>query len=189
MDEGPRGSEAIINSRWLGASSGGCFSDRVSGNAARRRQGSRRCRVTLWRRHGCGRLSDLDGVGSLCCARRGRNILGNNRRGSGGIGRTVPPQEGTAKPEAKAVSAAGKNSPRPGRQSSVVTAAVTGATNLLEGAESRQSSCVARACENHEHLKRRKGAHQKRHSRDGVPAHSNQHRGLERHGCEARRPG
>ena len=40
-----------------------------------------------------------------------------------------------AKTEAKAVSAAGKKSPRPGRQSSVVTAAVTRTTNLPEGAE------------------------------------------------------
>ena len=37
----------------------------------------------------------------------------------------VPPSEGTAKTEEKAVSAAGKNYPRPGRRSSVVTAAVT----------------------------------------------------------------
>ena len=37
----------------------------------------------------------------------------------------VPPAEGTAKTKAKAVSAAGKLSPRSGRQPSVVTAAVT----------------------------------------------------------------
>ena len=47
----------------------------------------------------------------------------------------VPPLEGTAKTEAKAVSAAGKKSQRPGRQSSVVTAAVARAMNLPEGAE------------------------------------------------------
>ena len=44
----------------------------------------------------------------------------------------VPPSEGTAKTEARAVSAAGNTSPRPGRQSSVATAAVTRATNLAE---------------------------------------------------------
>ena len=47
----------------------------------------------------------------------------------------VPPPEGTAKNEAKAMSATGNISPRPGRQSSVVTASVTRVTNLPAGAE------------------------------------------------------
>ena len=57
----------------------------------------------------------------------------------------VPPPEGTAKTEAKSVSAAGTNSPRPGRQSSVVTAVVTRATNLPERGE-RSSILVCGPC-------------------------------------------
>ena len=56
---------------------------------------------------------------------------------AGASAEPVPPSEGTAKTEAEAASAAGKFSPWPGWQSSVVTAAVTGATNLPEGAERR----------------------------------------------------
>ena len=57
----------------------------------------------------------------------------------------VPPSEGTAKTEAKAMSAEGKISPRPGRQSSVVTAAVTRATKLPEGTE-RSSILIRGPC-------------------------------------------
>ena len=49
---------------------------------------------------------------------------------AGASAEPVPPPEGTAKTEAKEVSAAGTNYSRPGRQSSVVTAAVTRATNF-----------------------------------------------------------
>ena len=62
---GPAGPEAIINSRWLGASGGGCSSTRPSGKATRRRQGNRRCWVALWRRGGRGWIGVLGGVGSL----------------------------------------------------------------------------------------------------------------------------
>ena len=54
---------------------------------------------------------------------------------AGASAEPVPPPEGTAKTEAKAVSVAGEKSPRPGRQSPVVMAAVTRAMNLPEGAE------------------------------------------------------
>ena len=108
---------------------------------------------------------------------------------AGASAEPVPPPEGTVKTEAKAVSAAGKLSPRPGRQSSVVTAAVTRATNLPEGAE-RSSIPIRDPCvRKSRNPMRRKGVHPKQCSRGEVPAHSNQHRGLERHGCETRRPG
>ena len=64
---------------------------------------------------------------------------------AGASAEPVPPPEGAAKNEAKAVSAAGKSSPRPGRQSSVVTAAVIRATNLPEGAE-RSSILIRGPC-------------------------------------------
>ena len=54
---------------------------------------------------------------------------------AGASAEPVPLPGGTAKTESKAVSAAGKMSPRPGRQSSGVTAAFTRATNVPEGAE------------------------------------------------------
>ena len=57
----------------------------------------------------------------------------------------VPPPEGTVKTEEKAVSAAGKLCSRRGWQSSVVTAAVTRATNLPEGAE-RSSILICGPC-------------------------------------------
>ena len=61
---GPAGSEAIINSRWLGARGGSCSSACPSGNAARRGQGSRSWRIALWRRGRRGRISDPGRVGS-----------------------------------------------------------------------------------------------------------------------------
>ena len=64
---------------------------------------------------------------------------------AGASAEPVPPPEGTAKTEAKAVSAAGKKSPRPGRQSSVVTAAVTRVTNHPEKAE-RSSTLIRDPC-------------------------------------------
>ena len=78
---GPAGLKAIINSRWFSASRGGCSSARPSGNAVRRRQGSRTCRVALWRRGVRGRISDLRRVGFLLGARRGRSMMGDTRRG------------------------------------------------------------------------------------------------------------
>ena len=54
---------------------------------------------------------------------------------AGATAEPVPPLGDMAKTEAKAVSVAGQLSPRPGRLSSVVTAAITGATDLPEGAE------------------------------------------------------
>ena len=107
---------------------------------------------------------------------------------AGASAEPVPPPEGTAKTEAKAVSAAGKNYPRAGRQSSVVTAADTRATNLPEGTEKSSIFTCGPCVRKSQNPKRQKGAHPKQRSRSGVPAHSNQHRELERHGCEARRP-
>ena len=54
----------------------------------------------------------------------------------------VPPSEDTVKNKEKAVSATDKIAPRPGRRSTVVTAADTRATYLLEGAE--RSSILTR---------------------------------------------
>ena len=61
------------------------------------------------------------------------------------VAEPVPPPEGTAKTEAKAVSVAGKNSQRPRQQSPVVTAAVKRSTNLPEGAE-RSSILIRGLC-------------------------------------------
>ena len=142
---GNGGPEAIISSRWLGASGGGCPSARPCGNAARRRQGSRRCRVALSRRGGRGRISDHGGVGSLWRARRGRSMLGNTRRCSGSFCRARAAPGGYGKKQSKSNVGGRKNSPRPGRQSSVVTVAVTRATNLPEGAE-RSSILIRGLC-------------------------------------------
>ena len=67
-------------------------------------------------------------VGAGACSAAGAAVAG----ASAG---PVPPSEGTAKTEAKAVLAAGTITSRPGRRSTVVTAADTRATNLPEGAE------------------------------------------------------
>ena len=53
----------------------------------------------------------------------------------------------------------------------------------------RQSLYVARVRENRENPKRGKAAHPRRHFRCGAPAHSNQHQGSAKSGCEARRLG
>ena len=64
---------------------------------------------------------------------------------AGACAELVPPPKDTAKNEAKAVSAAGKYSPRRGPQSSVMTVAVTRGTNLPEGAE-RSSILICSPC-------------------------------------------
>ena len=55
---------------------------------------------------------------------------------------------GTAKTEAKSLSAARETHPRPGELSTVAADAETRATNLLEGVGGRQASYVARVREN-----------------------------------------
>ena len=100
------------------------------------------------------------------------------------------PSESTAKNEAKSVSAAGKDYRRPGRGSTVVTAADTRATNLPEGKERSliliSGPCVRKSRKN---PKRRKGAHPQQRSRGGAPVNPSQHRGSVRNEYEARRPG
>ena len=54
---------------------------------------------------------------------------------------------GTAKTEAKSLSAAGRPLPRPGQRSKVATDAETRATNLPREQKGPQSSHVARLCE------------------------------------------
>ena len=54
---------------------------------------------------------------------------------SGASPEPVPTSVGTAKTEAKSLSAAGKARPRPGQRSTVATDAETRATNVPEGAE------------------------------------------------------
>ena len=80
---------------------------------------------------------------------------------AGASAKPVPTSVGTAKTEAKAVSAAGKTRPRSGQQSTVETEAETRATKLLEGAESSSilSLYVACVCENRKNRRRLKGAH------------------------------
>ena len=62
-------------------------------------------------------------------------MLDDSRRRSGASAEPVLPSDGKANVEAKAVSAAGERSPRPGWRSVMVTAAKARATNLPEGAE------------------------------------------------------
>ena len=101
----------------------------------------------------------------------------------------APPSEGTAKIRAKAVLAAGKIAPRPGRRSTVVTAADTRATNPPEGAGRStiliRGPCARKSPKSEE----AKGAHPKSRCRDGAPAHSSQHWGSVRNERKARRPG
>ena len=63
-------------------------------------------------------------------------MLGDTRRCSGGFCRARAAPGGYGKNRSESSVGGRKISPRPGRQSSVVTAAVTRATNLPEGAES-----------------------------------------------------
>ena len=72
-------------------------------------------------------------------------MLGDSIAVAGASAEPVPPSEGTAKTEAKAVSASGKKSPWLRRRSSVATAAVTRARNLPEGAE-RSSIPIRSPC-------------------------------------------
>ena len=81
----------------------------------------------------------------------------------------MSPSEGTAKTGTKAVSAVVKISPRPGRRSTMVTAAVIRATNRPEGAESSSILIRGPCARNHENPKRRKGVHPKPRSRGGAP--------------------
>ena len=64
---------------------------------------------------------------------------------AGGSAEPVPTSVGTAKTEAKALSATGKTRPRPGQRSTVVTEAETRATKLPEGAE-RSSILICGPC-------------------------------------------
>ena len=97
----------------------------------------------------------------------------------------VPSSEGTAKTKAKAVSAAGNDSPRPERQPSVVTATATRATNLPEGGE-RSPILTRGLCAQ----KSRKSEEAKGSPKPApVSSHSSQHRGSDRKGCEAQRLG
>ena len=185
---GPAGPEAIVNNRWLGASGGGCSSARPSGNAARRRQDSRRCQVALWRRGAAGSVISAESapcgvldVGGACWA----TLVAAAEASA----EPVPLPEGTAKREAKAVSAAGNTSPRPGWQTSVVKAAVTRATNPPEGAERSPILIRGPYVRTPHKSEEAKGSPPKTAFSGWVPAHSNQHRGLERPGCEARKPG
>ena len=96
---------------------------------------------------------------------------------AGASAEPVQPSEGTAKIEEKAVSAAVKISPRPGRRSTVVTAAEIYERQIsLQEQKGRQPSYVALVRENRENEKRRKGAHPKPSPRGGAPAHPSEHR-------------
>ena len=64
---------------------------------------------------------------------------------AGASAELVPTSVGTAKTEAKSLSAAGKVRPRPGQRSTVVTEAETRATKLSEGAE-RSSILIRGPC-------------------------------------------
>ena len=173
---GPAGPEAIINTRWLGASGGGSSSARPSGDAARRRQGNRRCRV-VWRRRRRGRISDLGGVGSLWGARRGRNMLGDTRRCSGGFcrARATPGEYGKNRSE----SSVG------GRKifSTAGTAIVGGDGGSYTSDESpRRSREVVSphtwpVCAKVAKIRRGERESTQSSARSGVPAHSKQRRG------------
>ena len=64
---------------------------------------------------------------------------------AGASAEPAPTSVGTAKTEAKSLSAAGKVHPRPGQRSTVATDAETRATNLPEGAE-RSSILIRGPC-------------------------------------------
>ena len=70
---------------------------RPSEDATRRRQGNRMRRVARRRRGERGRISNPGEIGSLCSARRGRSMLGNSRRGSGGFCRARASLRGSGK--------------------------------------------------------------------------------------------
>ena len=123
----PAGPEATINSRRRSASGSGCSSVRPPRDADRRRQGSRRRMVARTQSGGRGRICDRGAVGSLRSDYRGKSILGDSRRGSGGVCRVRAALRGN-----------GKNRSRIGvgrQRSTVVTTADTRATNRPEGAE------------------------------------------------------
>ena len=115
--------------------------------------------------------------------------MGDTPRRSGGFcrARAAPILYGKNRSES---SVGGRNVfLRPEGQSSVVTEAVTRVTNLPEGAE-RSSIFIRGPCAPKSRTsEERNGAHPKQRSRGGLSAHSSQHRGSERNGCEGRRPG
>ena len=158
---GPKPS-VVVDSRGCIASCCCCTSARPSGDAARRRLRRRRRRRARRDRGGHGQAGGLDGVGPLCVELLEKGVgWATVVAAAGASAKPVPTSVGTAKTEAKAVSAAGKTRPRSGQQSTVETEAETRATKLLEGAESSSilSLYVACVCENRKNRRRLKGAH------------------------------
>ena len=144
----------MIDSRRRSASGSGCSSARPIGNTPRWQQGSR----------GLGSPGDeeADAAGSVIAAEsapcgvlvREGACWATAVAAAGAPAEPVPPSKGTGKTEAKAVSAAGKNAPRPGHRSTVMTAADTRAMNLPEGAERssmlRRGTCAQKSCKSEE---------------------------------------
>ena len=73
---------------------------------------------------------------------------------AGASAEPAPTSVGTDKTETKSLSAASKARPRPGHRSTVATEVETRETNSPKEQKGRQSSYVARVCENRENRRR-----------------------------------
>ena len=131
---GPAGPKAIVDSRGCSTSCCCCTPTSPGGDAVRRRL----------HRRGAGEPGEAgaDAVGPVVSTESGPRVgllegvgWATVIAAAGASADTVRTSVGTAKTEAKSVSAAGKARPRPGQRSTVATDAETRATNFPEGAK------------------------------------------------------